>query len=102
MKTKTIKLIATMAEPGADALLGKLRAGPRTESELRAATGLSHRATHERLAALERVGLVAATLRATSTRGRPPKEWRLTQAEQVARFGEQAEALAATLKPRRA
>jgi DNA-binding HxlR family transcriptional regulator len=91
-------LLATISEKGADALLRELLDGARTETELRVATSLTHRAAHERLAKLERLGLIAAAERATTEPGRPPREWQLVRAEPLARFAEQATALRQALK----
>jgi predicted ArsR family transcriptional regulator len=73
-------------------------AGARTETELRVAADLSHRAAHEPLASLERLGLITSATRSTTGRGRPPREWELTQKELVSRFAEQAEEFARALK----
>jgi predicted ArsR family transcriptional regulator len=95
------QLIATISEEGTDALVRQLRAGARTETELRRATDLSHRAAHERLSKLQGLGVIEETTRATTGPGRPPREWKLTNATAIERFLRQAEALGAALKRRR-
>lgn len=94
MREPTRRLLLTIADEGVDALLDELRAGSRSEAELRAAVRLSHRAAHERLARLQELGLVEPALRAPTGRGRPAREWQLTHAELVGSFAEQADAFA--------
>jgi predicted ArsR family transcriptional regulator len=91
-------LLATISEKGTDALLRELHDGARTETELRIATSLTHRAAHERLAKLERLGLIASAERETTGPGRPPRAWELVRAEPLARFAEQATAFRQALK----
>jgi predicted ArsR family transcriptional regulator len=98
MKSHTRTFLATISEQGADALLRQLRDGARTEAELRVKAKLSHRGAHERLAALERLGVIAATTRDTNRPGRPPRVWELVDAEAVARLADQAETLRRALK----
>jgi DNA-binding HxlR family transcriptional regulator len=87
------KLLATISEEGADAILRQLRDGARTEAELRTATSLSHRAAHERLAALRDLGVIRPATGETKGPGRPPRAWSLTDHRAVTRFSMQAEAL---------
>jgi predicted ArsR family transcriptional regulator len=78
--------------------LRQLRDGARTETELCVKAKLSHRGAYERLAALERLGVIAATTRDTSRPGRPPRAWKLVDAEAVECLVQQAETLRRTLK----
>lgn len=91
-------LLATISEKGTHALLWELHNGARTETELRIATSLTHRAAHGRLAKLERLGLIASAERETTEPGRPPRVWELVRPASLARFGEQATAFRQTLK----
>jgi hypothetical protein len=97
-KTETRQLIATISERGTDALVRQLRDGARTETELRRVTQLSHRAAHERLAKLERLGVILSLDRTTSGPGRPPREWALRNPKAIERFLRQADALGQALR----
>lgn len=94
------KLLGVMADEGVDRLLEHLRAGARSEAQLRRALGLSHRTAHQRLAELEALGVVFSRPGRPQGRGRPGRRWHLKHAELVARFAEQAEAVAAQLRDR--
>lgn len=97
MREATRQLLGAMADEGVDALVRELHGGARSEAELRQRAGLTHRAAHERLTKLSALGVVESTLRKPSGRGRPAREWSLTEAERIAGFTAHADEVASAL-----